>query len=290
MGITTKPRITGELIGMIRRLIAENPGMGRSELSQEVCRALGWQSPSGYLKEISCRDMLRALDKAGSIALPPPKTAPKPRGRLAVKHVGHDTEPVACGLASLLPVTMEPVQGKAALAEFKSLIDQYHYLGFDRAVGENMKYAARSKGGKLLAVMLFGSAAWSCADRDEYIGWSKEQRAQGLQLMTNNARFLIPPWVAVRYLASHALSLAERRISRDWQSKYGHPLAALETFVERRRFKGSAYRAANWELVGRTAGRGRDGGHHCAILPVKDIYVRPLRKDFRELLKGERQW
>jgi len=139
----------------------------------------------------------------------------------------------------------------------------------------------------VLALLMFGSAAWSCAGRDAYIGWSKEQRAAGLQYMTNNTRFLIPQWVRVPCLASYALSLVGKRISRDWEFKYGHPLAALETFVEQR-FRGICYQASNWRRVGSTSGRGRDGGHHNAILPIKDIYLRPLRKDFREVLKGER--
>jgi len=289
MAITRKPEITGALIEAIQKLISENPAMGRSELSRTLCMILEWQSPGGQLKDIACRDMLRSLDMAGAINLPPSKIPPKRNGKWSPKHLSHDMEPIECGLANLIPISIKPVEGKAALEEFKSLIDQFHYLGFDRTVGESMKYAAHSHDGRLLAVMLFGSAAWSCADRDAYIGWNKEQRKRGLQSLTNNVRFLIPQWIRVPCLASHVLSLVERRISHDWESKYGHRLAAIESFVEQR-FRGTCYAAANWTRVGRTSGRGRDGGHHDAILPVKDIYIRPLRRDFRELLKGERQW
>jgi len=288
---TTKPEVTGELIGMINRMITENPAMGRTELSRELCAALGWQSPGGQPKDIAARDMLRALDRAGRISLPPPRSRGWVAGRRKpAKRIAHDMEPIERPLAELMPVSLEPVAGGPELEEFKSLVSQFHYLGYDRTVGENMKYAARGRGGELLAVMLFGSAAWSCADRDAYIGWDEGRRRRGLQFMTNNQRFLIPGWVRVPLLASHALSLAERRISRDWEAKYGHRLAAMETFVEIGRFRGTCYRAANWALVGRTAGRGRDGGHHGAILPAKDIYLRPLCRHFREILKGETRW
>jgi hypothetical protein len=245
------------------------------------------------LKDISARDMLRALDKSGAISLPPPKSVGRIAGRKpAVKHLGHDMAPIECSLADLAPISMGLVEGKEAIAEFKSLIDSFHYLGYSVDVGENMKYASRSKDGALLAVMLFSAAAWSCADRDAFIGWDRGQRARGLQLMANNSRFYVPQWVSVPCLASHALALAEKRISRDWDAKYGHPLAALETFVEigRLNIRGTCYKAANWIRVGKTTGRGRDGGHHHAVMPEKDIYVRPLHRNFREILKGERAW
>ena len=265
--------------------------MGRTALSREVCVMLEWQSPSGTLKDIACRDMLRALDKIGAICLPPPQKQSRTTGvRHPPKHLKHNMEPVVCTLGQLAPIRLELAEKGDALAEFKSLIDQFHYLGYDRTVGENIKYVARGRNGEILALLLFGSAAWSCADRDAYIGWSKEQRSAGLQYMTNNTRFLIPQYIRVPCLASHVLSLAERRISRDWETKYGHPLAAIETFVEQGRFRGTVYKSANWLLVGSTSGRGRDGGHNNAILSIKDIYLRPLCRRFREILKGERQF
>jgi hypothetical protein len=174
----------------------------------------------------------------------------------------------------------------SALEEFKSYIDQFHYLGFDRTVGENMKYIARDCSGVPLACLLFGSAAWSCADRDRFIGWNKGDRSVNLMWMTNNVRFLIFPWVRVFNLASHILALAAQRVSGDWEGKYGHGLVCLETFVESGRFSGACYKAANWICVGRTLGLGRDGGHKHAIMPEKDIYLYPLNKDYRKKLRG----
>jgi len=167
---------------------------------------------------------------------------------------------------------------------FKSLLDQFHYLKFDRAIGENMKYMIYSRDGRPLSCLMFGSAAWSCRERDSFIGWDKSGRMRGLSLMTNNSRFLVLPWVNVPHLASHILSLIAKRISSDWELKYGHGLCLLETFVECGRFKGTCYKAANWINVGRTTGRGRDGGHHNAILPQKDVYLYPLVTCFRQAL------
>jgi hypothetical protein len=285
--IMTKPKLTPERISEIQTLIAENPGMGRTEISQQVCRLWDWRSPTGQIKDISARDMLRALDKAGRITLPPPRAVTHIAGnRPKIKRLEHNTEPVECPLAELLPIRLDMVNAGADLDEFKSFIDQYHYLAFDRTVGENMKYMARDRFGKPLACLLYGSAAWSCGDRDRFIGWDKGQRAANLMWMTNHVRYLVFPWVHVFNLASHVLALAARQISGDWMNKYGHGLVCLETFVDRR-FSGACYRAANWTRVGKTLGRGRDGGHHHAVMAEKDIYLYPLAKDFLQRLRGE---
>jgi hypothetical protein len=245
----------------------------------------GWQNPNGQLKDISCRDMLRGLDKIGKIKLPERQRVGRINGgteKLAL--LDHDTAPINSGLAQLRPLNVSKVNGGKELVQFKSLIGQYHYLGYDRSIGENMKYMVYDHSGRPLSCLLFGSAAWSCRERDKYIGWDKNQRTQGLRYITNNSRFLILPWVTSLHLASHVLSLISRRVTGDWLQKYGHNLYCLETFVERGRFKGTCYRAANWINVGSTTGRGRDGGHHDAILPVKDVYVYPLTAGFREAL------
>lgn len=284
----TKPELTQDRINEILKLIADNPQMGRSEISRQICRMWGWQSPTGTLKDIACRDMLRTLDKAGKITLPPPKVPSRKAGsKPKIKHLEHNMNPVELPLASLLPIRLDTVNAGTALEEFKSYIDQFHYLGFDRTIGENMKYIAKDRFGTPLACLLFGSAAWSCADRDRFIGWDKEDRSANLMWMTNNVRFLVFPWVRVYNLASHILALVAHRISRDWEEKYGHGLVCLETFVEVGRFHGTCYKAANWICVGRTLGRGRDGGHHHAIMPEKDIYLYPLDKDYCKKLQGE---
>jgi hypothetical protein len=202
----------------------------------------------------------------------------------------HDTKEIDAGLRELMPLRMETVRTKAETEEFKSYIDQYHYLGFDRSVGENIKYLVSTCDHVPVACLMFSSSAWKCRARDEYVGWSRESRQAGLHLVTNNSRFLIFPWVRVKHLASHILAKATHRVSGDFQDKYGHPILLLETFVERGRFSGACYKAANWIRVGETTGRGRDSVDHSAVLPIKDIYLYPLAAKFRETLAGrERQ-
>jgi hypothetical protein len=285
MGYNVRPEITEERVKQILDIIEENPGWNRTRISQQVCRLWGWQSPNGQLKDISCRDMLRELDRAGKINLPARQRLSRTKGGAdKIVHLEHDVAPINAKLAELRPLCISKVCGSKELGQFKSLIEQYHYLGYDRSIGENMKYMVYDRSGKPLACLLFGSAAWSCRGRDSYIGWGKHERAQGLRFLTNNSRYLILPWVSCPHLASHVLSLISRRIAGDWQQKYGHPVYCIETFVETGRFKGTCYKAANWVKVGVTTGRGRDGGHHMAILPVKDIYVYPLTAKFREAL------
>lgn len=286
MSTYKRPEITDELVSFIRQFIAANPKEGRSKLSVMLCEIWDWRDSNGRTKDMSCRDLLRSLDKAGKITLPVPKnTLMRQLGdSKGVKHLAHDETPIAVQLRDLQPLCVEIVASKEAMAQFKSLIDQYHYLGFDRCISESMSYIVYSHRKEPLACLLFGSSAWSSRDRDAFIGWSKEKRRGNLIMTTNNSRFLIFPWVNVPHLASHILSLISKRISTDWQRKYGHPIYLLETFVEVGRFKGTCYKAANWIHVGQTTGRGRNGGHNKAIVTIKDIYLYPLSKNWRSVL------
>ncbi len=288
MRIYKRPEMTEERIDFIRKFIAENPDKGRTRLSIMLCEIWNWRDAKGRTKDMSCRDMLNSLDKAGRITLPAPRCIlRRPGDSKGVTHFVHDETPIKCSLKELQPLRVEVVSSKADWQQMKSFIDQYHYLKFDRCISESMAYLVYSRDGKPLASLLFGSSAWSCRDRDAFIGWSKEDRRENLILTTNNSRFVIFPWVKVPHLASHILSIIAKRISADWELKYGHALYLLETFVEIGRFKGTCYKAANWLHVGRTTGRGRNGGHHKAVLPLKDIYLYPLSKAWQTVLLGK---
>jgi len=167
-----------------------------------------------------------------------------------------------------------------------SALGQFHYLGFGGPVGENLQYVISDRQERRLACLVFGAAAWKCQGRDQFIGWSAEQRARNLNLIANNSRFLILPWARVRHLASWLLGQVSRRLSADWQAKYGHGLAVVETFVERQRFQATGYRAANWVAVGTSTGRTRQDRYSSLQTPLKDIYLYPLRRDFREVLRA----
>jgi hypothetical protein len=285
-----KPQITQTEIELIQTLISANPTWGRTQLSLELCHIWDWRHPDGQPKEVSCRDLLRRLDAKGLIALPPRLTNAflKPGHKKRIQFMLHDTTEIANDIRDILPVRLEIVQdGTFQGQEFKSLLEQYHYLGFDRTVGENLKYLVYSRQGKLLACLLFGSAAWACAPRDRFIGWNALSRRNHLIYTTDNTRFLILPWVKVPHLASHILGLIVRRIASDWQTKYGHALTLLETFVEKDRFKGTCYKAANWIYVGETTGRSRNDRYSNLQVPIKAIYLYPLDKHFREVLTND---
>ena len=197
--------------------------------------------------------------------------------------IGHDQTPITGSLRTLLPLSINRVEKEAAdLAILKSLMAQHHYLGLRNTVRENLKHLIRAADGRVLGALLFGSTTWQTKPRDTFIGWSVQARRSGLSRITNNTRFLIPGWVRVPHLASHILSRVSRRIDADWQAKYGHRIHLLETFVDRRRFHGTCYQAANWIRVGQTTqGRTRNGPRGAAPAPIKDMYVYPLNKHFR---------
>ncbi len=284
-----KPQITEKEIELINKLMSDNPTWGRTKLSIELCNIWDWKYADGRPKDISCRDMLRRLDKKGVITLPPRQSSgPKPGYSKSNNQLMlHDTTNILCNIKKVIPLRVEVVKERTYQnQEFKSLVEQYHYLGFDMTVGENLKYMFYSSKGKLLACMLFGSSAWSCAPRDNFVGWNPSIRKANLIFTTNNTRFLVLPWVKVPHLASHILGLVSRRVSFDWQHKYGHPLHMLETFVEKNRFQGTCYKAANWIHLGETKGRSRNDRYNKLKVPIKDIYVYPLSKNFREVLSN----
>ena len=277
-------------LALIRHWLDQNPGWSRWRLSQVLATHWDWRNGVGQLKDMAARTLLLKLHQRGLIALPRRRQMPTNRMRCPSPPptaVAGADRPLDCALAQLGALTVHEVSTQAAeRAWVRSALGRHHYLGFGGAVGENLQYVARDGQGQPLACLVFGAAAWKCQARDQFIGWSGEQQKRNLELLANNTRFLILPSVRVPHLASWLLGRVSRRLSRDWQAKYGHPIVALETFVERERFRGTAYRAANWLAVGATTGRTRQDRHTCIQAPVKDLYLYPLRRDFRELLQA----
>jgi len=278
--------ITAARLAFIRDLLTRHRDWGRTRLSQELSRCWNWRNARGRLKDMAERTLLLKLERRGLIELPARKIeaiAPLRQPMASAVPLGETVE--AC-LSDLRPLCVSIAgAGSDDLRLFNRLL-AHHYLGHRNTVGENIGYLIRDRQARPVACMLFGSAAWKCADRDGFIGWDRPGRERNLQCMTNNTRFLIPPWVRVPHLASHVLGLVARRIRADWQAKYGHPVHALETFVERPRFAGTCYRAANWMRVGATRGRSRNDRDRTIGVPVKEVYLYPLVDDFREQLCG----
>ena len=273
-------------IGTIRSLLDEHPDWCRSRLSVELCERWAWRNAQGRRKDMAARTLLLKLERAGHIRLPP-RRGPSPNGRRnrGVPLVPPAPEPIRGTLRELRPLTVKVIApGSEDLRFFNGLLAHYHYLGHRNTVGENLRYLVHDRHGRPVACALFGSAAWKCADRDAFLGWDRAARERNLQGLTNNTRFLIPAWIEVPHLASHVLGLLARRIRADWQAKYGHPVHALETFVDRSRFLGTCYRAANWQRLGATQGRTRNDRAHRIRAAVKDVYLYPLVADFRQEL------
>jgi len=284
--VTIQGRRFSPDIGLIEKLLADNPAWGRSRLSVKLCELWYWRAPNGRLKDMACRNLLLRLEKAGHITLPArQRKSPNGYRNRSPLWVPHRTDPVEGACKDLTPLRITVVvNGSEQDRLFRCLLSGYHYLGFGNTAGENMKYLVHSRDGRPLACLLFGAAAWKCTARDAWIGWRAPVRERNLQSVANNSRFLVLPWVKVPHLASHLLSRIARRIQADWLAKYAHPLYCLETFVDRSRYRGVCYRAANWQLVGQSAGRGRNDRHHRLSVPAKEIYLYPLSRDFRRRL------
>ena len=257
----------------------------REHLARRVCQEFGWINAAGKLKTMSCKVALLRMHRAELIALPAP-IRPAP-GRRKKPDAGM-LLPLPQSLMNmsaeqLRHVRLDVVKTQADRAIYHRLLEAHHYLGAGSMAGAQLRYLARS-GGQVVGALGFGASAWLVAGRDRFIGWSDSSRRARLNLVVNNNRFLIPPWVRTPNLASRLLSLVSRRIAADWFSRYGYSPVLLETFVELERFTGACYRAANWIEVGTTKGRGKLEKNHQSVLPLKNILIYPLQKDFRSIL------
>jgi uncharacterized protein DUF4338 len=282
-----------EELEALQRLIAEHPDWSRRRLSIALCEELNWRTVNGQLKDMSARLLLNKLAERGFIKLPPRQST---GGRQILRALSEPelftlsaggADLIEGRLGTLQPLEVIPVQaGTLEAKAFVWHLGQHHYLGYGGAAGQNLRYLIRDCCGRDLACLLFGAAAWKVRARDAFIGWSAQQRQQHLLLIVNNSRFLILPHVRIAHLASHILGTILRRLASDWQRKYHLAPCLAETFVERARFSGVCYRAANWLRVGQTCGRSRHDRDHTLQVPVKDIYLYPLCKNFKERLCG----
>ena len=275
---------TTDEILRIRSLISAEPKRNRAQLSREVCDILGWLRPDGRPKEMSCRVAMLRMDRDGLITLPPPvKGNGNGRRRPRLTSSSDSEDPISLAAGRLGVLTFRIVENRRDSSLWNELVERYHYLGYKPLPGAQVRYFVLSRS-RLLAALGFGASAWKVAPRDRFIGWSSKARIENLHLVVNNARFLILPWVTSRNLASRILSAVAKRLPLDWEKRYGYEPALLETFVDQDRFRGTCYRAANWVHVGDTQGRGKLDRQHRHSLPVKAIFLYPLRRDFRRRL------
>jgi hypothetical protein len=278
--------IRPEDVTFIRTLIERHPADSRRKLSTRVCEAWDWRQSNGALRDMVCRGLLLTLERAGEITLPPVSyRRHNPLAKRArPEPVRLDRAPVEARLQDLGPIEVHQVRRTADEPLFNGLLEEHHYLGYEQPVGEHLKYLVCAQG-RPIACLAWSSAPRHIGSRDRYIGWSAEARRRNIRYLAYNTRFLILPWVRVPHLASHILGRMAARISGDWQSLYGHPIYFLETFVDPERFRGTCYRAANWVVMGKTTGRGKQSNSYVPNRSIKEVLGYPLTKRFRELLE-----
>jgi Domain of unknown function (DUF4338) len=280
--------IDGEQLAFLREFIRTHSTSSRWKLSRQLCEALGWKQANGALRDMVCRGMLLMLQRAGEIELPPVRRHIRGQcrtGRPRPEAVLIDTAPLAMPLKSLGPIEIQAVRRTAEEPLFNSLMEQYHYLSYEQPVGEHLKYVCWAQG-RPVACLAWSSAPRHLGSRDRYIGWSAEARRRNIRFIAYNTRFLILPWVRVPHLASHILGKVTQGLAQDWQRMYGHPVYFAETFIDPGRFRGTCYRAANWQLLGLTTGRGKDDQTNKPNRPVKEVLGLALTPRFRQLLSG----
>lgn len=277
---------SAEEMDLLRGLIASKPTKTRAQLSRDVCDLFDWRRPDGGRKDMSCRVAMLRMERDGLLQLPPPlKGNGNGHRRPRLTPASDPQEPVTAPVGRLGELVFRCVETRQDSALWNELIERHHYLGYQPLPGAQIRYLV-ARGDQLLAAAGFGASAWKVAPRDRFIGWTLEQRRDHLHQVVDNARFLILPWIRSPNLASHLLARFARRLPRDWKRRYGYAPVLLETFVEHERFRGTCYRAANWIHVGQTQGRGKLDRHKRFAVPVKDIFLLPLRRDFRQQLRA----
>ena len=274
---------TPEEINRLRVLITEVPTRTRADLSRLACRELNWLKADGGLKEMSARVAMLRMHDDGLIELPPPRCK-RPDARIRINQRTDPGQPLDLPARALSPLSWQPVQKRSESRLWNEYIQRYHYLGYKTLPGAQLRYFVYAAE-QPVALLGFGAAAWQTAPRDRYIGWSHEQRKRNLHLIVNNARFLILPWVQSRNLASMILAQAARILPGHWRERYGYRPLLLETFVEKPRFQGTCYKAANWTRLGQTKGRGKLGPAGKQSVPIKDLWVYPLDRHFQDMLR-----
>lgn len=274
-------------IEMIQWVSRTYPKLSRRELASTICEFLDWLTPAGKPKIQQCTSFLVELESEDIITLPPKQAQGRGSDKLVV--VDFDTSEITGDIKLYEPLRLKIARPGKEQKRWKSYVNQYHMLGYQKVFGSRLCYFIQS-GEKELGCIQFSASAWALEDRDDWIGWSIEDKKERLHLVINNSRYLIFPWVKVKNLASKALALAARRIQDDWLREYCYAPVLLETFVDSEHFQGTCYKAANWIYLGQTKGLGRASRSKRPSLSKKDIYVYPLQKDFRACLNGEKPY
>ncbi len=276
---------TPEDVRIIQETVYRCRRLSRQEITATICENLPWKAPNGRLKLAACRELLADCEEQGLLTLPPKRHT----GSSSSVQESHAPPipgfPLATSLGSIRPVTLDAV-APSELRTWNATMAAWHPLGYRRPIGAHQRYWIRAQVGpdrQILGALLFGAAAKAVAARDTWLGWTAAERSRFRWRIVNNNRFLILPGIQVPHLASHVLGLAARQLRADWQARYGYQPVLLETFVEAP-WAGTCYQAANWQLLGETAGRGRQDRFHESPTSIKTLWVYPLGRRWRSQL------
>ena len=281
-----KKTITAALLAEIQATVDQCWERGRAYVSRMLCQRWQWVQPNGGLRDMACRELLLTLERKGLIRLPPRfRSSHNDKRRWRPALVEIDQTPMQGSLRDFDPPVLQLVRNTSLEPLYNSLVARFHYLGYRQIVGSHLKYMAFIDE-RPVACLGWGSAAWRVNSRETFIGWDHATKVRNLHFLANNTRFLILPWVSIKCLASRILALNVKRIAQDWLKIYHHPIHLLETFVERDRFRGTCYQAANWIRVGETKGMAKRGHRHLSHGVIKDVYLYPLGRNFRKELCG----
>ncbi len=279
---------SSEEMELIKWTINKYTRLSRQELARTICEFIGWATPAGIPKRAQCIEFLEVLDSEGLIKLPAKRNVSKVKKLSTMdESILLPQEEVIGNVKDFEPITLEIARPGVELKRWRSYVNQYHMLQDKMVFGARLQYFIKS-GDKELGCIQFSASAWALEEREKWLDWTIDDRRNRLNLIVNNSRYLIFPWVHIKNLASRVLSLASRQIQEDWLREYCYAPVLLETFVDLEHFKGTCYKAANWRYLGETKGRGRmDRNKECG-LSRKAIFMYPLQRDFKAILQGKK--
>lgn len=284
-------KFSSEDIELIKWTIKTYPKLSRSELAGTVCELLNWNTPAGRAKLSPCIAFLEKLETEGILQLPPINAAMQETARSKTKKpvINFDTSEITGEITEHKSIKLVIARPGQDLNRWRAYINQYHMLGDKTMFGSRLQYFIKSDDIELGCIQ-FSASAWALKERDNWIGWTESDRKARLNLIVNNSRFLIFPWVHIKNLASKALSIVAKQVQEDWLREYCYAPVLLETFVDLEHFRGTIYKAGNWKYLGETQGRGRMDRHTKRAVSKKAIFMYPLQDDFKAILKGEKPY
>jgi len=282
---------SSEEIELIKWTRKTYPKLSRTELAKTICEFIGWTTPAGVAKRLQCMAFLEQLETEGILQLPP-KTETRKKDKTK-KETDLDQaitfKEIHGEVRNIEPIQLSIVRPGKEMARWRAYINRYHMLQYKSVFGSRLQYFVKA-GDTELGCLQFSASSWALAERDKWIGWTIDDRKARLNLIVNNSRFLVFPWIHIKNLASKTLSLVAKQIQDDWLREYCYAPVLIETFVDLAHFKGTCYKAANWIYLGETKGRGRMDINKEYALSKKAIFMYPLQRDFKACLKGEKPY